>query len=116
LDRNPQAAADLFSVMSGKTITTDMIGTTRYEEAVKDISPYMWIDKNSVPALVAYGKYDKVAPFGTVKYLINALEKNKVPHDYIEFPHSGHGLQNDNKLYKKYIEKLNEYLEKYLKK
>ncbi|MBE1447345.1 alpha/beta hydrolase [Paenibacillus sp. OAS669] len=115
LDQSPEAAASLFSIMSGNTITTDMIGTARYDEAVKDISPYMWIDENSVPTLAAYyGKYDRVAPFGTVKYLINALEKNHVPHDYIEFPHSGHGLQNDNKLSAKYIEKMNEYLERYL--
>lgn len=114
LDQSPEAAANLFSIMSGNTITTDMIGTASYEEAIKDISPYMWIDENSVPTLVAYGKYDRVAPFGTVKYLINALKENNVPHDYIEFPHSGHGLQNDNKLHVKYIEKMNEYLERYL--
>ncbi|GIP45462.1 hypothetical protein J45TS6_39210 [Paenibacillus sp. J45TS6] len=114
LDQNPEAAANLFSIMSGNTITTDMIGTASYDEAVKGISPYMWIDENSVPTLVAHGKYDRVAPFGTVKHLINALEENNVPYDYIEFPHSGHGLQNDNKLYAKYIEKLNEYLERYL--
>lgn len=114
LDQNPEAAANLFSVMSGNTITTDMIGTSSYEEAIKDISPYMWIDENSAPTLAAYGKYDKIAPFESVKHLINALEENNVPHDYIEFPHSGHGLQNDNKLYAKYIEKINEYLERYL--
>lgn len=114
LDQSPEAAADLFSIMSGNTITTDMIGTASYDEAVKNISPYMWIDENSVPTLVGYGKYDKVAPFGTVKHLINALEENKVPYDYIEFPHSGHGLQNDTKLYLKYIEKINEYLEQYM--
>ncbi|TDL69364.1 alpha/beta hydrolase [Paenibacillus amylolyticus] len=114
LDKSPQAAADLFSVMSGNTITPDMIGTPKYEEAVKDISPYMWIDENSVPSLVGYGKYDKVAPFKSVKHLINALEENNVSHDYFEFPHSGHGLQNDTKLYVEYIEKINEYLERYM--
>ncbi|MEO2203049.1 hypothetical protein ABGV42_04830 [Paenibacillus pabuli] len=61
LDQNPEAAANLFSVMSGNTITTDMLGTAIYDEAVKDISPFMWIDNNSVPTLAAYGKYDKIA-------------------------------------------------------
>ncbi|SDD53944.1 Acetyl esterase/lipase [Paenibacillus sp. CF095] len=114
LDKSSEAAADLFSVMSGNTITPDMIGTPKYDEAVKDISPYMWIDENSVPTLAGYGKYDKVAPFGSVKHLISALEENNVPHDYFEFPHSGHGLQNDNKIYLKYIKKINEYLERYM--
>lgn len=73
--------------MSGNTITEDMIKANAY---------------------------DKVCPFYSSKRLINALEKNNVPYDYIEFPHSGHGLQNDNKLYIKYMEKINEYLEKYM--
>lgn len=41
-----------------------------------------------VPTLCAYGVYDKVCPFGTVRHLLGALEEYNVPHDYIEFPHS----------------------------
>ncbi|MFD1886314.1 alpha/beta hydrolase [Paenibacillus wenxiniae] len=114
LDQNPAAAAGLFSVMSGHVITPDMIGTERYKEAVKGISPYMWINANSVPTLAGYGRYDKIAPFGAVKHLINALNEHHVPYDYFEFPHSGHGLQNDNKIYAQYMDKLNEYLDRYM--
>ena len=49
-----------------------------------------------------------------VKRLAAALEKYGVPHEYIVFPHSGHGLQNDNKLYALYMEKVVEYLDKYM--
>jgi len=42
------------------------------------------------------------------------LTQKRIPHDYIEFPHSGHGLQNDNKLYAKYIDNMNAYLERYM--
>lgn len=115
LDKSPQAAADLFSVMSGNRITEEMIRENDYDEEVKDISAYMWVNENSVPTLCAYGVHDKVCPFDSVRHLIRALEENHVPFDYIEFPHSGHGLQNDNKLYVKYMEKLTEYLDKYLK-
>lgn len=114
LGGDDEAAAAFFSVMTGETITADMIGTEEYQEAIKGISPYMWINDNSVPTLCAYGKYDKICPFGTVKYLIQALEDHQVPYDYIEFPHSGHGLQNDNKQYRLYNEKIDEYLERYL--
>lgn len=114
LDKSPEAAATLFSVMSGNEITVDMIKKNDYEEEIKDISAYMWINENSVPTLCAYGVYDKVCPFGSAKHLINALQKNNVPYDYIEFPHSGHGLQNDNKFFEKYMEKMNEYLERYM--
>ena len=116
LDQSPEAAAALFSVMSGNEITTEMIEANDYADEVKGISADMWVNENSVPTLIGYGKYDRICPFETVKHLVKALEENNVPHDYIEFPHSGHGLQNDNKQYKLYTNKLNEYLDKYLAK
>lgn len=115
LDQSPEAAAGLFSVMSGNPITADMIGTAAFEDAVRDISAFMWIDENSVPTLCAYGVHDRVCPFGTVRHLTGALEAHHVPYDYFEFPHSGHGLQNDNRIYAQFLDKLNEYLDTYLK-
>ena len=46
--------------------------------------------------------------------LADALEAHGVPYDYIVFPHSGHGLQNDNRQARLYYEKINEYLNTYL--
>ena len=46
--------------------------------------------------------------------LASALEEYGVPHAYIVFPHSGHGLQNDNKRYAQYMDKVVEYLDKYM--
>lgn len=114
LDKSSEAAAELFGIMSGSTITADMIEAHDYKDEVKPISADMWVNENTVPTLIAYGKCDKVCPFGTVKHLVNALEASNVPYDYIEFPHSGHGLQNDNKLYKEYMELIDVYLEKYV--
>ena len=108
------AGSGSVSVMSGRTITKDMILEHDYAEEVKDISADMWVKEDSVPALLGYGTYDKVCPVDSAKRLIDALEENNVPYDYIEFPHSGHGLQNDNKLYVQYMDKLDEYLERYL--
>ena len=113
-DRNPEAAAAMFSVMSGNSITPEMIGTPDYDEAVKDISALAWIDGNSVPTVCAYGAYDKMQPFPASKRLAAALEEYSVPHEYIIFPHSGHGLQNDNKRYAQYMDKVVEYLDKYM--
>ncbi len=114
LDKNPEAAAGLFSVMSGSKISKDMLGTEAYEGAIKPISAYKWIDKNSVPIVCAYGMYDKICPFASVKHLVKALQDYGVKHEYIEFPHSGHGLQNDTKLYIRYMQKVEEYLNIYL--
>lgn len=67
LDKNTEeskeAAAGLFSVMAGKEIISDMFGTPEYDEAIKDISALLWIDENTVPSVLAYGKYDKVQSF-----------------------------------------------------
>lgn len=114
LDQNPEAAALMFSVMSGNTITPEMIEANDYEDEIRNISADLWIDENSAPLLCAYGVYDKMQPFEASKPLLAALERYDVPYDYIEFPHSGHGLQNDNKCYAEYIRKINEYLEKYM--
>lgn len=114
LDKNPEAAAGLFGIMAGKEITPEMLGTEAYENAMKDISAYMWVDENTVPTVCAYGVYDKVCPFASSRHLIKALEENNVAYDYIEFPHSGHALQNDNKCYARYMDKVVEYLDTYM--
>lgn len=52
--------------------------------------------------------------FSASKRLDTALTEHSVPHEYIVFRHSGHGLQNDNRQYKRYMEKVVEYLGKYM--
>jgi acetyl esterase/lipase len=113
-DKNLEAAASLFSTMSGKKITTDMFGTAEYDETVKDISALLWVNENSVPTVMAYGAHDKFQPYEGSIRLNDALDKYNVPHEYIVLEHSGHGLQNDNKLYLEYLEKVEEYLNKYM--
>ena len=114
LDQSDEAAAGLFSTMSGRAITPEMIAANDYADEVRDISADVWVNKDSVPTLCAYGVHDKVCPYPAVLPLLEALEANGVPYDYIEFPHSGHGLQNDNKQARLYQEKINEYLERYM--
>lgn len=118
LDKNTEeskeAAAGLFSVMAGKEIISDMFGTPEYDEAIKDISALLWIDENTVPSVLAYGKYDKVQSFEASVRLDQALTEHNVPHEYIVCEHSGHGLQNDNKEFLLYNQKMEEYLDKYM--
>ena len=42
LDQSPEAAAGLFSVMSGNTITPEMVIADDYQEEMKNISAYQW--------------------------------------------------------------------------
>ena len=113
-DESKEAAAGLFGVMAGKEITSDMFGTPEYDEAIKDISALLWIDENTVPSVLAYGKYDKVQSFEASVRLDQALTEHNVPHEYIVCEHSGHGLQNDNKEVLLYNQKMEEYLDKYM--
>ena len=113
-DEAIEAAAGLFSVMGGVEITTDMIKNGSYQELMKPVSAYAWIDENSVPTVVAYGKYDKVQPYKGSLRLKKALEDNNIDFKYFELSHSGHGLQNDDKVVKQWMEAIDEYLDKYM--
>lgn len=114
LDKDAKAAAGMFSPMAGKLITPEEIENGDYLAAVKNISAEAWVTEKSVPVLMAYGSHDKVCPCAAGRRLAAALEKCGVPHDYMEFPHSGHGLQNDDRLYRKFVKKISEYLATYL--
>lgn len=113
-DRNKEAAAALFSQMTGKTITADMFGTRAYEELIKDTSALFWVGEHTVPTVMAYGMHDKLQPYEGSVRLDEALTKHNVPHAYIVFEHSGHGLQNDDKKMVQYSEAILEYLDKYM--
>lgn len=106
-------ARGLFSAMAGKELKAEF-DTPAYDEEIKDISALLWVNENTVPTVLAYGKYDKVQPYEGSLRLRKALENNRVPHDYYLCAHSGHGLQNDNKVYAAYMRKILEYLARYM--
>lgn len=111
-----QAAAGLFGVMAGKEIQPEWFGTERYDAEIKDISALLWVKETSVPTLLAYGAHDRVQPYQAAVRLDARLTQCGVPHDFIVFEHSGHGLQNDNTQAKEYSQKFGEYLDTYLTK
>lgn len=113
-DQNLEAAAGLFSVMTGKEITKDMFGTKEYDELVKETSALLWVDENSVPTVMAYAKHDTIQPYLASKRLDEALTKHNVDHKYFVLEHSGHGLQNDTKQTMEYFDTVEEYLNKYM--
>lgn len=114
LDQSDEAAATFFSVLSGQAITPEMVGTSSFADAVREISPVQWIDEQAPPTLCAYGVHDKICPFATVLPLREALAQHGVPHDIFVFEHSGHALQNDNDQAARYQQKIEDYLATYL--
>lgn len=113
-DEARKGAAGLLGVMGGVELTPEEMKDGSYIEKLKPISAVMWIDENTVPSVVAYGKYDKVQPFKGSQRLLEAYKKYNVDYQYFECSHSGHGLQNDNKVYQAWIETVEEYLDKYM--
>ena len=114
LDQDDEACAVMFSVMSGNTISSDEIRSGEYLEKVKPIAASELVSNNPVPTVVAYGAYDKMQPFAASVKLETALKENNVDYKYYVLPHSGHGLQNDDKISKQWMESIEEYLERYM--
>jgi len=113
-DKDSKLAATLFGTMRGETIDPKIFGTEEYDEIMKPISPLLWVDDNTVPTVMAYGVYDKLQPYlGSVR-LDAALTAHDIPHEYIVFEHSGHGLQNDNKQMIEYNKAILKYLDDYM--
>lgn len=113
-DASRAAGAELFSVMSGQTITPEEMRDGSYFEKMLPIAAAEWVKENPIPTVVAYGACDKVQPFAASKRLEAALKENGADYQYFVLEHSGHGLQNDNAVQKQWIEAVEAYLDKYM--
>ena len=114
LDQSDEACAGLFSVMAGTAISPVEVADGSYLDKVKHISAADWVTADSPATVVAYGTHDKMQPFLASLRLKSALEEYSIDHKYFELSHSGHGLQNDNKIYKQWMDAVEEYLDVYL--
>ncbi|HFH9838875.1 TPA: prolyl oligopeptidase family serine peptidase [Streptococcus suis] len=113
-DTNLEAAAGLTSSMSGQEITEEMIADGSYKEIVNQISAVYWVTEETVPSVVIYGKHDKVQPYKAAIRLEETLKEKGVDYQFLTAEHSGHGLQNDDAVYKEYMMLVEEYLAKYM--
>lgn len=100
--------------VSGKGFTAEDVGTEEFQEAIDEISVATMINENSVPILLAYGPNDKIVSVKSKYPLLEKLDEYNIPHDYVEFPNSGHGLLGDPDKTTKYYQLMDRYLEKYL--
>lgn len=113
-DDSRKAAAGLFSVMGGVELTPEMIKDGSYQELMKPISAFRFVNENSCPSVLLYGTHDRIQPWKGVRHLVKALEDNGVDYKLFEATHSGHGVQNDNAVMKEYMETVEEYLNRYM--
>ena len=117
LDGSREGDASWISMFSGKTVTADMVGTPEADAIWQEISPYTYINADSVPVLSAYGVYDSVVPPVSRTILENALDaagkvKGQVgSNGYVTvvLDHSGHLLVSDVGSQRLYLQKVYEF-------
>lgn len=114
LDKDLEKAAAFFTPLTGVDLTEEMMTNGQYQEISKSIEAYRWVNEETPPTLIAFGKHDTVMPFTTTPPLIKAFEDYNVPSDVIIFEHSGHGLHRDKDKQELLRAKLDEYFETYM--
>ena len=102
------------SRLSGKTVTKEMVESGEIDTIIKEISPALLVDSETVPTIVAYGTKDIIVPVNLKYALIGTLDEFGVDYTYIEFTNSGHGMLLDPDKTQEYVDTVNQYLEKYM--
>ncbi len=105
--------AAFITMMSGQSVTAEMVVSGEIQRYIDAISPAAQVGPGTVPTLMAYGPKDKIVPPQLKFLLLEKLEEYNIPHDYIEFPNSGHGLMNDPDKMVEYVALLDTYIETY---
>lgn len=109
-----KTAALSVTIMTGKTVTSDMMASGKYHELVAQISPAALVDSTTVPTICAYGPHDKVVPVKLKLKLFRQFKTYGVPYVFIDYPHSGHGLLSDPDRQREFISTSLEWCRKYL--
>lgn len=107
------AGAGFVQVLTGDTVTPDMMRSGEYLESLAPISADALFTPEAPPTLAAWGELDKVAPFAASQDFANRLANSTVPHDVLLFPNSGHALNRDPEMNELLGQKINYYLDQY---
>ncbi len=110
-NRREQAA--FASLFTGKDVAPEVVESEFYQKCIDEISPAALVADSTPPTLCAYGSKDKMVPTQLKYLLFNNLAEHRVPYDYIEFPHSNHGMYDDPERTKEYLSKSLEYCKLY---
>ncbi len=99
--------------MTGQTFTDEQMANGEYELYIDNISPARLINKDTVPTLCGYGLTDHLVPPSSREELTKALAENSVPHNYLPFPNSNHGMYADLDIMQQFIDMSLEYCRLY---
>jgi acetyl esterase/lipase len=71
---------------------TNLLGKDPSEELIKKFSNDQQVTDKTPPTFLAHAIDDKPVPPENSRMFAKALEKHSVPHEYLELPSGGHGL------------------------
>ena len=95
----------------GLSYLKEVLGTD--EELLRKISPVNYVEKITIPLLLAHGEDDERAPFEHAARLKEALDKANKPYEWFVVDKEGHGFYNPENQ-KAYMKKVVEFLDKNL--
>lgn len=109
----------LMGKASGTNISVDDYNakSDNYYKMIKSLRIYSPVTyaATAVPTVIAHGKNDTLVPYATAVTLDAKLTEYGIKHDFVTFPNSGHGLENDSDCSKKAGDLMVSYAEEYLK-
>lgn len=107
VDGTDEGAANWLSLMTGYSITAEMVHVGSAQPFIDAISPLSYISSVSIPTLSLYGECDGVVPPCHGLLLEEKLTANRVEHISLSAPNSGHALAFDKDEQQHFIEIVN---------
>ena len=99
--------------LTGKTVTPAMVADGRADTLAASVSPTTYVNENSVPTLMAYGKKDTTVAIGNADALAAALKGAGVSYTDIRFSRSEHDMMSNPLKRVKYNRTLVRYCSEY---
>mgnify|MGYP000058908604 FL=1 len=103
---------DVTERRAGLSYLKKVLGTD--SEQLKSMSPVNYVEKITIPLLLAHGEDDERAPVEHVERLREALDKINKPYEWYVVDNEGHGFYNPSNQ-KAYMKKVLSFLDKHLK-
>jgi len=103
----------LMTRVSGKEFTS-VAEMDIARDALLKISPFTYVNENTVPTIINHGKIDKTVPYRNAQILDQKLTEYGVTHIFNTYPESGHNLDGDFIIDMKADKMFVEYCETYL--
>ena len=104
---------EFVELMTGHSVSAEMMQTKEYETYIDEISPARLIseDMKEIRIIIGYGLKDHCVPANQKELLMNAMDHYELDYQYFEFPNCNHGMYRDLDIHEKFIEAVLKSLE-----